>query len=98
VAASQGVANFTILTVNKIGAGYALQVSSSGLTSVTSNPLNVTRNGRTPSTLLAPGREPGHGSPAGAIPAPMPLVRFLLRLEARRFFEIERLSFGGCRT
>jgi hypothetical protein len=51
VNASQGVASFTNPTINKIGSGYTLQVSSSGLTSATSNPINVTKNGKTPSTL-----------------------------------------------
>ena len=56
--ASQGVASFTNLTINKIGSGYTLQVSSSGLTSATSNPINVTKNGKAPSTLLAPAGSP----------------------------------------
>src|SRR5206468_8138236 len=51
VNASQGVASFTNLTINKTGSGYTLRVSSSGLTSATSNPINVTKNGRAPSTL-----------------------------------------------
>jgi virginiamycin B lyase len=54
VTASAGVASFTNLTINKIGSGYTLRVSSSGLTSATSNPINVTKNGKTPSTLLTP--------------------------------------------
>ena len=72
VTASQGVASFTNLTINKTGSGYTLQVSSSGLTSATSNPINVTKNGKTASTLLASGREPGHGSLAGAAGARQP--------------------------
>ena len=58
VTASQGVASFTNLTINKIGSGYTLRVSSSGLTSATSNPINVTKNGKAPSTLLAPAGNP----------------------------------------
>src|SRR5262249_51946702 len=58
VTASQGVASFTNLTINKIGSGYTLRVSSSGLTSATSNPINVTRNGKDPITLLAPAGSP----------------------------------------
>ena len=58
VTASQGVASFTNLTINKIGDGYTLQVSSSGLTSATSNPINVTQNGNAPTTLLAPAVSP----------------------------------------
>ena len=72
VTASQGVASFTNLTINKIGSGYTLRVSSSGLTSATSNPINVTKNGRAPTTLFRPGREPGHGSLAGAAGARQP--------------------------
>ena len=58
VTASQGVASFTNLTINKIGSGYTLRVSSSGLTSATSNPINVTKNGKAPSTLFAPAGNP----------------------------------------
>jgi streptogramin lyase len=58
VTTSQGVASFTNLTINRTGSGYTLQVSSSGLTSATSNPINVTKNGRTASTLLAPAGSP----------------------------------------
>jgi hypothetical protein len=54
VTVSQGVASFTNLTINKIGSGYTLRVSGSGLTSATSNPINVTKSGKTASTLLAP--------------------------------------------
>jgi hypothetical protein len=53
VTASQGVAAFSGLTINKVGSGYTLQVSSSGLTSATSNAINVTRTGKAPSTLVA---------------------------------------------
>jgi hypothetical protein len=48
------VASFTNLSINKVGSGYTLQVSSSGLTSATSNPINVTKTGKAPSTLLIP--------------------------------------------
>ena len=72
VTASQGVASFTNLTINKIGSGYTLQVSSSGLTSATSNPINVTKNGKAPSHAARSGREPGHGSLAGAAGARQP--------------------------
>ena len=41
VAAGQGVASFTNLTINKVGSGYTLQVSSKGLTSATTNPFNL---------------------------------------------------------
>jgi streptogramin lyase len=58
VTASQGVANFTNLTISKVGSGYMLKVSSSGLTSATSNPINVTKNGNTPGTQFAPAGSP----------------------------------------
>jgi streptogramin lyase len=58
VTTSQGVASFTNLTINKIGSGYTLQVSSSGLTSATSNPINVTRNGHGPAIVLPPTGNP----------------------------------------
>ena len=58
VTTSQGVASFTNLTINKIGSGYTLQVSSSGLTSATSNPINVTKNGHAATSLLAPAGNP----------------------------------------
>src|SRR5262249_36552997 len=52
VTTSQGVASFTNLTINQIGSGYTLGISSSGLTSATSNPINVTKNGHAASTLF----------------------------------------------
>jgi streptogramin lyase len=39
--ASQGLVTFTGLSINKVGSGYTLQVSSSGLTSATTSPFNV---------------------------------------------------------
>jgi hypothetical protein len=59
VTASQGVASFTNLTINKVGSGYTLGVSSSGLTSATSNPINETKHGTsgalaTPTTTSPP--------------------------------------------
>jgi streptogramin lyase len=58
VTASGGVASFTNLTINKTGSGYTLQVFSSGLTSATSNPINVTRNGHGPAIVLPPTGSP----------------------------------------
>jgi hypothetical protein len=58
VTASQGVASFTKLTINKTGSGYTLRVSSSGLTSATSNPINVTKSGNASGTMLAPAGNP----------------------------------------
>ncbi len=54
VTASQGVASFTNLTINKVGSGYTLRVSSSRLTAATSSSINVTKTGQTASTLFAP--------------------------------------------
>jgi len=45
VAASQGVATFSGLTINKVGNGYTLQVSSAGLSSATTNAIDVTKTG-----------------------------------------------------
>jgi hypothetical protein len=58
VTVSQGVASFTNLTINKTGSGYTLQVSSGSLTPATSNPVNVTQNGKAPVRLLAPAGNP----------------------------------------
>jgi len=43
VKASNGVATFSGLTLNKVGTGYTLQVSSSGLSSATTSPITVTK-------------------------------------------------------
>jgi hypothetical protein len=59
VSANQGVASFTNLTINKTGSGYTLRVTSSGLISVVTNPINVTRTGHSPSPLA-----PSAGNPA----------------------------------
>ena len=42
VNAVAGVATFSDLSINKIGTGYTLQATSSGLTGVTSNAFNIT--------------------------------------------------------
>jgi virginiamycin B lyase len=67
VSASQGVATFSNLVINKTGSGYSLKVSSSGLSSAVTNAINVTKNGMsggvaapsatattTPDSFLAP--------------------------------------------
>ena len=51
VKASQGVASFSGLTINKVGSGYTLQLSSSGLSSAVTNAINVTKSA--PSTALS---------------------------------------------
>ena len=66
MAASQGVATFSGLKINKAGSGYTLQVTSSGLSAAVSSAINVTKTGHAiiapsgtigttaPDTLLAP--------------------------------------------
>src|SRR5262249_33991238 len=44
--ASQGVATFSGLTINKVGSGYTLQVTSSGLSSAVTNAIDVTKTGK----------------------------------------------------
>jgi streptogramin lyase len=58
VNAKQGVASFSNLTINKVGSGYTLGVSSSGLSSAITNPINVTKTGKTPSPLSSPAGNP----------------------------------------
>ncbi|MFI5456839.1 MAG: hypothetical protein ACHRXM_15450 [Isosphaerales bacterium] len=53
VTASQGVATFSGLTINKVGNGYTLQVSSSGLSSAVTSAINVTKNGMS-NAIVAP--------------------------------------------
>jgi len=45
VKASKGVAAFSGLTLTKVGTGYTLAVSSSGLTGATTSPITVTKTG-----------------------------------------------------
>jgi hypothetical protein len=63
VSASQGVATFSGLIINKVGNGYTLQVSSSGVSSATTSAIDVTKKGD--SIVLSP--------PAGTS-APDPLL------------------------
>jgi hypothetical protein len=53
VTASQGLATFSGLSLNKVGSGYTLQVSSKVLTSATTSPFNVVSSA-TSSALAAP--------------------------------------------
>jgi streptogramin lyase len=46
VSASDGVATFSNLTINKVGDGYTLQLSSTGLTSAITTAIDVTKNGK----------------------------------------------------
>ena len=52
VKANQGVASLSGLTINKVGTGYTLQLSSSGMTNAVTNPINVTKTA-TPTVLSA---------------------------------------------
>ena len=64
VKASEGVATFSGLTINKVGTGYTLELTSSGLTGAITSPITVTRSAgrrglaagrdRAPDALLAP--------------------------------------------
>src|SRR5205807_5902323 len=44
VSASSGVATFSTLTLNKVGSGYALQTTSTGLNSASTNAFDVAAN------------------------------------------------------
>ena len=46
VAAVAGVATFSDLSIDRVGNGYTLTVSSAGLTGATSDPFNITTSGR----------------------------------------------------
>jgi streptogramin lyase len=63
VTASQGVATFSGLTINKIGSGYTLNVSSSGLSSAVTSPINATKTGKSAIVVAQ-----------GAVTAPDPLL------------------------
>jgi streptogramin lyase len=65
VTASQGVATFSGLKINKTGNGYTLQVSSSGLSSAVTNAINVTKTGMASIVV---------GSSSSGINAPDPLL------------------------
>jgi hypothetical protein len=58
VAASGGVATFSGLTIGTAASAYTIYVSSSGPTSTTTNPFNVTQTGMAPVRLLAPAGNP----------------------------------------
>jgi hypothetical protein len=69
VAAVAGVATFSNLSINNPGTGYTLVATSSGLTSATSNPFNITPAGNHLVFLTQPG-----GGAAGAVWAQQPRV------------------------
>ena len=54
VAASQGVATFSSLTINEVGTGYTLAASSSGLTAAVTSAIAVTNKKATSSAVIAP--------------------------------------------
>jgi streptogramin lyase len=76
VAASQGIATFSGLEINKTGTGYTLQVTSSGLSPATSTAINVTKTGK--AAIAAP-------QPV-ATPAPDPLLAPLV-FDSPRFLD-----------
>jgi len=72
VSASSGVASFSGLSIDKIGSGYTLAASSSGLTSVTSSSFNVTLGSAAKLAFLT---QPGGGS-GGSPWSTQPVVAF----------------------
>jgi hypothetical protein len=56
VTASQGVATFSGLTINKVGSGYTLNVTSSGLSSAITSAINVSKSGNGPAIVTQGGR------------------------------------------
>ena len=69
VNASQGVATFSGLTINKTGSGYTLGVTSSGLTAAVTTAINVTKTG---DAITAPSGTIGATAP-DALLAPLVL-------------------------
>jgi streptogramin lyase len=66
--ASDGVATFSRLTLSKVGTGYTLELTSSGLTTAVTSPISVTSNGA--DVVLAP---PGGTGPPDPSLAPLVL-------------------------
>ncbi len=67
VAASEGVATFSGLKINKTGSGYTLKVASSGVSSAVSSAINVTKTGN---AIAAPAVTAGTSAP-DALLAPL---------------------------
>jgi hypothetical protein len=70
VTASQGIATFSGLTINKVGSGYTLQLTSKGLASATTSAITVTSSA---TMSLPPSTTAGAGTPsllpvAGLVP------------------------------
>jgi len=55
VTASQGIAAFSGLTINQVGSGYTLRVTSSGLSSAVTNAINVTKSGKSSASVAQGG-------------------------------------------
>ncbi len=53
ILASQGVVAFSGLKINKVGSGYTLRVSSSGLSTAVTSAINVTKNGASGAIVAA---------------------------------------------
>jgi hypothetical protein len=64
VAAVSGVATFPGITLDKVGAGYTLVASASGLTSATTNSFNITTGPATTTTITAGNAQAGSISAA----------------------------------
>jgi len=73
VAAVNGIATFSGLSIDKVGSGYTLVASSSGLTGDTSDPFDITVGA---AAQLAFGQQPTNAT-ANATIAPAPTVRIL---------------------
>jgi hypothetical protein len=56
--ASQGVATFSGLTINEMGSGYTLSVSSGGLSSAVSRTITVTKTGKSSAVVVEGGIDP----------------------------------------
>jgi CubicO group peptidase (beta-lactamase class C family) len=69
IAAQNGMARFTNLTLDRAGTGYTLSASASGLTSVTSRGFDVTASGPGPATRLAFTVQPSNAT-AGSVLTP----------------------------
>jgi CubicO group peptidase (beta-lactamase class C family) len=91
VAAQNGVATFTNLTLDKPGTGYTLTANASGLTSATSRAFDVTAAGPGPATTLAFTGQPSNAT-AGSVLTPA------VRVTARDAAGAVATSFTGTIT
>src|SRR5262249_21985100 len=72
VAAANGVATFSNLSIDKAGTGYTLAASSTGLTGATSSAFNILAGA---ATHLAFAQQPNNTTAAQAIPPAVPVSR-----------------------